>query len=391
MMPAASLHVAHLGFFNDPMERAPQELLRAWPTLVDVAEAACGAGVRVSVVQASVHRAALEHHGVHYHFLPFAAGPRRGDMAPLARLLRELAPDVLHVHGLDFCREVLTLAALVPELPLVLQDHASGPPRIWRRPLWRRAFARARGIAFCAAAQATPFARAGLLGPDTRIYAIPESTSRFSPGDRREARRSTGIDGEPALLWVGHLDANKDPLTVLDAVSAAVRTLPQLKLWCCFGVAPLRDRVERRIAGDERLRGRVRLLGQVPHTHIEPLMRAADLFVLGSHREGSGYALLEALACALPPVVTDIPSFRALTGAGAVGRLWPCDDAPALAMALQAAARDTGSDARRAVRAHFEQELSSAALGRKLAAMYQSALGRAQRTSSAPLARPAVS
>ena len=59
-------------------------------------------------------------------------------------------------------------------------------------------------------------------------------------------------------------------------------------------------------------------------------MRAADVFVLGSHREGSGYSLIEALACGLPPVVTDIPSFRSLTAAGAVGALWPCGDARAL-------------------------------------------------------------
>ena len=45
-------------------------------------------------------------------------------------------------------------------------------------------------------------------------------------------------------------------------------------------------------------------------------MQAADLFVLGSHREGSGYSLIEALACGLPPVVTDIHAFRTLTGCG---------------------------------------------------------------------------
>jgi len=172
---------------------------------------------------------------------------------------------------------------------------------------------------------------------------------------------------------------------VLDGVSAAAPLLPELRLWCCFGVAPLLDQVERRVDGDERLRERVRLLGRVPHARIEQLMRAADLFVLGSHREGSGYALIEALACGLPPVVTDIPSFRALTADGAVGKLWPCGDAPALAAALKAAAQQTGGEARRAVRAHFERELSCAALGRKLAAMYVSALGRPGRAPREPL------
>ena len=32
--------------------------------------------------------------------------------------------------------------------------------------------------------------------------------------------------GDPALLWVGNLDANKDPLTVLRGVSMAARELP---------------------------------------------------------------------------------------------------------------------------------------------------------------------
>lgn len=102
-------------------------------------------------------------------------------------------------------------------------------------------------------------------------------------------------------------------------------------------------------------------------------MQAADLFVLGSHHEGSGYSLIEALACGLPPVVTDIPSFRSLTGAGTVGMLWPCGDSHALCEALCSVARRADHRMRAAVRAHFDLELSLDALGLKLAAMYQHA------------------
>jgi len=105
-------------------------------------------------------------------------------------------------------------------------------------------------------------------------------------------------------------------------------------------------------------------------------MRAADLFVLGSHREGSGYSLIEALACGLPPVVTDIPSFRSLTGAGSVGKLWPCNDPVALCQALKSIACRGGSEMRATVRAHFERELSFNALGVQLIAMYEDVLAR---------------
>ena len=153
-----------------------------------------------------------------------------------------------------------------------------------------------------------------------------------------------------------------------------------MQLYCCFADAPLLHAVEDRIATDSHLRDRVHLLGRVPRDRIELLMRAADLFVLGSHREGSGYALIEALACGLPPVVTNIPSFRSLTGAGAVGMLWPCDDPKALCEAMRSIAGRVGSEMRAAVSAHFDRELSFDALGRKLAAMYEDVLQRARGT-----------
>ncbi|GAC1672270.1 MAG: glycosyltransferase family 4 protein [Steroidobacteraceae bacterium] len=341
-MPRPLLHVLQIGFFQDPGGRSPAELLDAWPSLVDVAEAASGSGVRVSVVQACSHSQCLDRNGVLYHFVPFGDPASQHGQAALHELTRRLAPDIFHVHGLHFPHPVALLAAAQPNVPIVLQDHASKPPPIWRRRLWREGISAAAGIAFCALEQAQPFMKAGVVDRATQLYQIPESTSRFSPGARAEARRITAVEGDPAILWVGHLDENKDPFTVLEGVAAAARGLPQLKLYCCFGNAPLLRPCQDRVATDRRLCGRVHFLGALPHERIELLMRAADLFVLGSHREGSGYSLIEALACGLPPVVTDIPSFRALTGGGAVGRLWPCGDTRALCEALRSVAPDLG-------------------------------------------------
>ena len=378
------MHVVQISFFTDPGARMPEQLLAQWPSLVDVAECACRAGVRVSVVQACMHSQRLARNGVDYYFLPF--GRRRSakvDARDFAELMRQLAPDVLHVHGLDFANDVVSLSAIAPGIPILLQDHASRPPRRWRRNLWRRGFSAASGIAFCSREQASPFGVAGLLAPHMAVYEIPESTSRFVPGDPAEARRSSGVAGDPVVLWVGHLDANKDPLAVLDGVSRAVLTLPALQLYCCYGSAPLLRAVQRRIIDDPLLIGRVHLMGRVPHPQIEQMMQAADLFVSGSHREGSGYSLIEALACGLPPVVTDIPSFRALTGAGSaltgagsIGAHWPPGDAAALCEKLIAVAAQSRAQIRAAAREFFAKELSFEAVGRKLAAAYQDLVER---------------
>jgi glycosyltransferase involved in cell wall biosynthesis len=120
----------------------------------------------------------------------------------------------------------------------------------------------------------------------------------------------------------------------------------------------------------------------VPHERVEQLMRAADVFVHGSHREGSSFALIEALATGLTPVVTDIPSSRALVGDGGAGILWRCGDSGSLRDALLRAAAGIGAETRARARAHFDEHVSSLAIGRKLAAAYAS-LVRSTRVTSA--------
>jgi glycosyltransferase involved in cell wall biosynthesis len=374
------VRVAQIGFYRDPADRAPEALLDAWPTLVDVAESVAAAGIQVSVIQSSGHCRYLRRNGIDYHFLPLPGSrwqlPSR---ETFAALIHGMAPQVLHVHGLGFPQEVLLLAQAAPRIPILLQDHANRPPRWWRRSAWKRCMRAIAGVAFCHRLQARPFIESGVLTRSTAVYEIPESSSRFSPADREAAREHTGVAGDPSLLWVGHLDVNKDPLTVLDGIAAATGELPGLQLWCCFGTAPLLRQVRRRIASDRLLDGRVHLLGRVPHARVEQLMRAADFFVSASHRESTGYALIEALACGLQPLVTDIPSFRALTGDGAVGQLWRAGDAASLRSALLRMGGHATPADRAAVRQHFEQELSFAALGGKLAAVYAQLAARGER------------
>lgn len=370
------MHCVQINFFLDRQARAPRQLLEEWYSLPQIADAVASSGTRVSVVQASQQRERFRHGGADYCFLPPAPGGRLAQGKEFAALLETLRPDVFHVHGLAFSEDMQALRAAAPGVPMLLQDHADRVPRFWRRARMKRGLAVADAVCFCAQEQAKPFHEAGLIPPGMPVYEIPESTSHFRCLDRHEARAASGITGNPCVLWVGHLDGNKDPLTVLEGVALAAAKLPGLRLWCVFGQAPLRAEVERRLLQDPALGRRVTLLGRVPHARIESLMCAADLFVLGSHREGSGYSLIEALSCGLPPAVTDIPSFRALTGDGAVGRLWKTGDAQGCADALVELASQTDAVARAAVRTHFDAQLSSASVGRRLKDAYAAIAAR---------------
>ena len=405
------MHVIQLGFGLAPDGLDPGAVLEAWPTLADVACSAAAEGVTVTVVLPARRGGSIERDGVRFEFVAVAGRPARHASAvvgggprgsrpvqgpswiratgigPIRRRIAALRPDLLHVHGLSFPLQTRALARAFPHIPILIQDHGSRPPAGWRRALHRWGLARVAGAAFTARAQAEPFLAARVLRADLPIHEVLESSSHFTPGDRAAARAATGIDGDPCLVWVGRLDANKDPLTVLEAISRARPALPAARLWVCYTEAPLLDAVRARLAAEPQLAERVRLLGRLPHDRVQELLRAADFLVLGSHAEGSGYAVIEALACGTTPLVTDIPSFRRITGDGAFGALSPPGDADAMARALiDWAARDRAA-LRRAARAHFERALSFDAVGRELRAAYRAIA--AQRPGS-PLAGAAT-
>lgn len=375
-MPA--LHVAQLNFLPAPKGLAPAQVLEHWHSLVDIAEVVASSGTRVSVVQAAACEDLITRNGVDYHFIDVRGlGAARTRGRRFAGLLAGIGADVLHANGLSFAEDACAVAQCLPQLPMIFQDHADRPPRWWQRPTWRRWYAAAAGVAFTSAGLSRPFVRAGLFDPAMRVFEIPESSSRFTPGDRASARTESGLYGDPCLLWVGHLSPGKDPLTVLEGVARATLRLPGLQLWCAFGSASLMDTVRQRIRCDPRLAGRVHLLGQVAHAHVETLMRSADLFVSGSLSESCGYAALEAMACGVVPVLTDIPSFRTLTDDGRIGMLWPCGRPGRLADALVRVAMER--PLRAEVRAHFEARLSFAAVGRQWADAYSQVLRGARR------------
>jgi glycosyltransferase involved in cell wall biosynthesis len=374
------LKVVQVSFHFDAQQRNAETLLEVWPTLRGVAAGVANAGVDVTIVQAAARRETLTRDGVTFHFiqdpgilpgpvidrLPSLRLPRR-----IVRLVASLDPDVVHLHGFIHPVGIWFLSRALREVPVLVQDHASRAPAGWRRHVLRIACSGLGGVVFTARQQATPFVHAGVWSHRLPVFEAIEGSSAFSPGDQVTARRETGLRGDPCLFWSGHLSAGKDPLTMLDAFSRAAPRLPDARLWCCFGTAPLGVAVEQRIAEDEILRARVTLVGQRPHREMEQLFRAADLYLQTSRFEGSGYSLIEALSCGTPAVVTDIPATRRIVNDGVVGALCPVGDAAAFSDAIVAwAGRDRGQD-RRAARAWFEAELSFDAIGRQLRAAYE--------------------
>lgn len=372
------LRVVQVSFHVDALRRSGTTLLDAWPTLSGVAAGVARAGVDVCVVQAAPADETIERDGVAYHFVD------DGHRAPLrvpgvvtiparpSRIVERViasGPDVVHVHGLNHPLATRRLAGLLGGVPMLVQDHGTREPMGWRRRAWRWAYAPVAGLVFTAREQVTPFVRVGAMREDISVFEAFEGSSSFVPGDREAAQRATGMSGDPCVLWTGRLDTNKDPFTMLAAFERAAPSLPNARLWCCFGKAPLLDDVRARIESSAVLRERVTLVGTRPHAEMEQRYRAADFFVQTSHREAGCFSLIEALACGTTPLVTDIPAARRIVGE--VGALAPVGDAEALAGTVVVWAGRDRATLRAAARARFDAALTYDAIGCQLRAGYE--------------------
>lgn len=81
----------------------------------------------------------------------------------------------------------------------------------------------------------------------------------------------------------------------------------------------------------------VRFLGPKPHEALAEVLSAADVFVLATRAEGWANVFLEAMACGLPVVTTDVGGNREVVCRPELGAVVPFGDAQALGLALQMA------------------------------------------------------
>ena len=82
------------------------------------------------------------------------------------------------------------------------------------------------------------------------------------------------------------------------------------------------------------LQERVHLLGNLPPEALKGVLSAADVFVLATRNEGWANVILEAMACGLPVVATDVGGNTEVISAPELGSIVPFGDGAELGAAL---------------------------------------------------------
>ncbi len=234
--------------------------------------------------------------------------------------------DVIHVHALTDALYSSRAVGRLLGIPVIFEmtlvgddDPASVEQRARLFARWRyRVYRGCNASVAMSRALAEAYRAAGL--PAERLRLIPQGvdTHRFRPAgsaaERRDARRQLEVpDGGPLVAFVGTLGRRKGIDLLLEAWEKIHARVPQARLLL---VGPddspaarteqgFTDRLEALRQRSPNAAARIQTTGV--RADPELCLRAADLFVFPSRREGFGSVIIEAMATGLACVVADLP------------------------------------------------------------------------------------
>lgn len=243
------------------------------------------------------------------------------------RYLRKQKPDIVLVQGMIYPVQVILLRFFLGRSAVVLVQSRGGkvPYHNLKLFFYKLADECVTGYMCTAIQNVNDWIAKNVIGKK-KLYEIQGGSTAMLRIDKYISREKTGISGEYNFLWVAKLDQNKDPFTILESFAKYLAVKPQARLYMVFHTIELQMEIQLLLKKNAALGESVILAGKIAHNELAHWYSAADFFIIGSHREATGFALLEAMACGCIPIVTDIPPFRKITAEGKYGVLFKPGD-----------------------------------------------------------------
>jgi teichuronic acid biosynthesis glycosyltransferase TuaC len=160
---------------------------------------------------------------------------------------------------------------------------------------------------------------------------------KFSPLAKTVARAELNIpEDAKVLVSVGALVDRKGFHRVIEVLPALVEKYPELIYLIVGGDSPegdIRERLEQQVR-TLKLEKHVRFLGAFPSEKLKIPLSASDLFVLATANEGWANVFLEAMACGLPVITTEVGGNKEVVNDPSLGSVVPFGDSESLRVAI---------------------------------------------------------
>lgn len=317
----------------------------------------------IASVHCIAYEGTLEKENVQYHFLKISMLKR---LFPLQinRYVKNLDPDVVIVHGLIFPQNVWLLRRqLNRRTKIFLQHHAEKPLRGLRKMFQQHIDKVVDGYFFSSTDLAKRWIDDGQIKEHSKVHEIMEVSSPFVIMNKDVARKKINMYPGLNYLWVGRLDDNKDPITLVNAFVDFLYKAPEARLYIVFASGHLLPTLELLV---KDFNERIFLVGKIDHQDLAYWYNAVDFIISTSHYEGSGVAVCEAMSCGCIPILSDIPSFRMMTTNGECGLLFESGNALHLLRTLEKSKNLDFDVERKKVLDQFKAMLSYEAIAAKI-------------------------
>ncbi len=332
----------------------------------------------------------IRHEPLHHATRSTAVGQDIMAFAELFQLFRRLRPDIVHTHNPKpgvYGRVAARAAGVRGVVNTVHGLYASPEDRPSRKAL---VYALERGASMCSGAElvqnpedlavltrlGVPSHKLVLLGNGVDLRRFQSEAQEHS---RRQARVDLGLEQDAVVVGVVARLVWQKGFRELFAAAARMReTHPDVVFVVVGGSDPDKaDAISPEELEEARRRAHIVFAGS--RDDMEHIYPAFDLFVLPSYREGFPRSAMEAAACGLPVIATDIRGCRQVVSHGASGLLVPLHDPARLAAAIEELVVDPSR--RRAMgiagRRKAEAEFDDRAVVSKTMAAYERVLVRA--------------
>jgi len=263
-----------------------------------------------------------------------------GAWALMKRLQRRGDCDIIDAHFAFPDGFAATLLGRWLSVPVTITLRGTEVP-LSRDPARRRriveALGRARRVFAVADSLKRHVTALGVDGSKIRIVGNGVDCEKFSPLPKGQARAGLGLSASaPVLITIGGLVERKGFHRVIECLPTLRRSFPDLRYLIVGGASAEGDWRPKLEAQVERLglQNAVQFLGTLPPERLREPLSAADLFVLATRNEGWANVLLEAMACGLPVITTDVGGNREVVCDERLGRIVPFDDSLALGQTI---------------------------------------------------------
>lgn len=254
-------------------------------------------------------------------------------LAQTRRLLRKIKPDIVDAH---FITVNGYLAVASGFHPLVLSvwgsDILIAPKQnAVYKFLAKQALRKADRVLCVSPAIKEESIQLGANSQKVEVTLIGVDTKRFSPAQRNTMifQKLNISDLFPVVMSTrGHRSVYNIE-TLVKAIPLVLEEAPEAR-FIITGQGEQTSYLER-LAQDLGITDNTKFVGQIPDEELVAYLASSVVYVSTSLSDGTSASLLEAMACGLAPVVTDIPANRPWIKDGENGFLVPVKDHKTLA------------------------------------------------------------